>query len=152
MALFGKQFAVTYKPVGIAEAVDGEPPAPQRGDFNLDNILRLVPSDIVAIYLIAKGVTSGPVLGFPWPAFAFWACILVCVLLRMVATTPGAGIVLREVNWTLVGVTAVAFFIWAHAVSDVGPVIESFRGAAAGIIAALFGVVAPRLVPGVPDR
>lgn len=157
MPLFGRQLAVTYRPlvrpeIARTEAVGTtERAETKRGDFSLDNILRLVPSDVVAIYLVAKGLQLSPVGTIPWTGFAFWTCLAVCVLLRVFASKPGEGFSLAGTNWTLVAVTTVAFFVWAHAVSDIGPVFASFGGAAAGFVAALFGVIAPKLVPAVPE-
>jgi hypothetical protein len=148
MALLGRQLIIHHAPVALAQSADA-PGGTKTGDINLDNILKLIPADVVAIYVAAKGLQVAPIAGLAWPALLFWLCLLVCVVLRIMATRPANG---GGVNWILVGVTALAFFVWAHAVSDVGPgpVIAQFYGAAAGVIATLLGLVAPKLVPAEP--
>jgi hypothetical protein len=51
----------------------------------------------------------------------------------------------------LIIVTTLAFFVWAHAVNDVGPVIASFNGSVAGFVAMLLGLFAPLVVPSQPE-
>lgn len=129
----------------------GEPPPGKGGDIDLSNIIKLIPGDVVAIYLAGRTAVAADkiVLGLTWPLFLTLACLLVCLILRYLATrTAPAG-----PNWWLVGVTALAFLIWAHAVYPTapGPIIADFYGSIAGVIAMLFAVVAPKLVPAEPD-
>jgi hypothetical protein len=72
----------------------------------------------------------------------------VCALLRIAASKPVGvpPLSLKGVNWSLLIVTLLAFFVWAHAVSDTGPVIAAFHGPAAGFAAMVLGVVAPLFV------
>lgn len=144
----------TGLPTGRPEsAAAGEPaaPAPKGGDINLANIVKLIPAEIVAIYMAARGVVPDTthVLGLPWPMFLVLVCLVVCVLVRYLATRSAPG----GVNWWLVGVSAVAFFLWAHALypQRPGPVIADFYGSIAGTLAALFGIIAPKFVPAQPD-
>lgn len=124
----------------------GAPPPRKTADINLSNILKLIPADVVAIYLAGKGLKD-VILGIEWPVFLFWLCVLVCVVLRFLATRAAPG----GVNILLIVVTVVAFFVWAHAVNDVGPVIASFHGSAAGFVAMLIGLFAPAVVPAQPE-
>jgi hypothetical protein len=82
--------------------------------------------------------------------FFFILCLLACVILRIVASKSSAGLSLRGVNWALVIVSSIAFFIWAHAVSTPGPVYAPLSGTAGAIVAMVYGVVAPKLVPAEP--
>jgi hypothetical protein len=76
-------------------------------------------------------------------------CMLVCCLLRFLATRDRP----EGANWWLVGVTGFAFLIWAHALYPIapGPIFGDFYGSIAGIVAMLFGVVAPKFVPAEPE-
>lgn len=126
-------------------------PAAKGGDINLANIVKLIPGDVIAIYLAAKGAVldTTTVMGMKWPMFLALLCTLVCCLLRFLATRSRP----EGANWWLVGVTGVAFLIWAHALypSAPGPIISDFFGSIAGIVAMLFGLVAPKLVPAEPE-
>lgn len=132
----------------LQDAGGGDAPAPKKtADINLSNILKLIPADVVAIYLAGKGLVTDPIMGIGWPVLLFWLCVVVCVALRFLATRAAPG----GVNVVLIVVTVVAFFVWAHAVNDVGPVITSFHGSAAGFIAMLIGLFAPAVVPAQPE-
>jgi hypothetical protein len=110
------------------------------GDINLSNILKLIPGDVVAIYLAGKGAPIDP-------ALLFWLCLAVCFVLRCVLTRQAEG----NVNWMFAIVTSAAFFVWAHAVNEsAGPVFADFKGSAAGIVAMLVGLFAPLVVPAKP--
>ena len=152
MALLGKQLTISGDGVALFQTVDGAPNA-GRGAINLDNILKLIPGDIVSLYMtgiglnIASGVPTGshpPVfLGLSWITLCFIICFIACLLLRIIASKPAGSPSLSGVNWGLVIITGIAFFIWAHAVSDTGPVIGGFHGAVAGFIAMIVGLFAP---------
>lgn len=116
----------------------------KNGDVNLSNILKLVPGDVVAIYLAGRGITVPPAIEKAWPMVLCWLCLILCVLLRYLTAKRTDG----KINWALIVVTTVAFFIWAHAVaSEKGPLIDVFYGSLAGFAAMVFGLVAPLLVP-----
>jgi hypothetical protein len=132
----------------LAPAPGGAAPS-GTGEINLSNILKLIPADIVAVYLAGKAVVAPENLywGFHWPFWFCLLCMLACLILRYAATKSAPG----GVNWLLILVSIVAFFIWAHAVSETqGPVIPGFYGGIAGVVAMLFGIVAPVIVPAQP--
>lgn len=131
-------------PVALADDAGGG--GPKNGDISLSNILKLIPGDVVAIYLATKGLTVAPILGVTWPTLLFAVCIITAIGLRWSAASTAAG----GFNWQLLLVTAVAFFFWAHAVSETGPVIAELKGSAAGAVAALLGLFAPKFVPAEP--
>jgi hypothetical protein len=146
MRFLGNGLVIHHTPVAQAQNA-GEGGGTPTGDINLSNILKLIPGDIVAVYLAGKGLVHSDVAGMPWPNFLFWLCLLACLVLRYFLTKRAPG----GVNWILIAVTILAFFIWAHAVNDVGPVIASFNGSAAGIVAMLYGLIAPVAVPSQPE-
>jgi hypothetical protein len=133
----------------------GAPPGSSRAEISLANILLLIPGDIVTIYMTGKGITpdTGDAKGahtfiqLHWVLIAFVTCAIACFLFRLQATKPaGDGASWRDANWSLAFWTTVAFVLWAHAVSSVGPLIPGFAGGYAAFFAGLFGVFAPRLV------
>ena len=149
MALFGKQLTVSARASAGGAAisrVSGVAPQPRpKGEINLDNILKLIPGEVVPIFITGVGI------GVPavpqWRAIVFWVCFIVCGWLRAVASKPaGPTRLLEAVNWRLVFVSLAAFFIWAHAVSIPAPVLGWFPAPAWGFFAMIFGVLAPTLV------
>jgi hypothetical protein len=145
MNFLGNGLVIHHTPVALAQDA-GPGGGTPTGDINLSNILKLVPGDIVAVYLAGKGIVHSDVASIAWPTLLFWLCLLACVLLRFLVTKRAPG----GVNWVLIIVTSVAFFVWAHAVNDVGPVIAGFNGSVAGIVAMLLGLFAPVAVPSQP--
>jgi hypothetical protein len=145
-------YAAAARPEGGAPAGrEGVPAAAPTGDINLTNIVKLIPGDVVAIYLAARGAVTDEqtILGLHWPLFLALACLFVCIVLRILATRNGP----TGINWWLVLVTAFAFVIWVHALAPAkpGPIFSDFYGSIAGIVAMLFGLIAPKLVPAVPE-
>jgi hypothetical protein len=162
MALFGRR--LTVHAAGLAQLQNagdsggGGGGGSPKGDFDLNNILKLIPADIVAAYLTAKDLgralpgDSAPFIQRHWLQIDFWTCLVVCAAFRIVMTAPDGPINWRTgVNWSLVLTTVVAFFIWAHAVGSEAPVIPGFSGSFAGFFAVLLGLFAPRLVKAESD-
>ena len=168
MALFGKRLTLSgheirtdpASRVAEFEADDGNPanPAsvltPGRGDFDLNNVLKLIPGEVVAPFIAAVGLPITDIGGIPWGVVVFVVCLLACVIVRGQATKPvGAPPGLGVVNVPLVLVSAIAFFFWAHAVDERGPIIDRswFHGIPAtmsptviwGFFATVFGIIAP---------
>ena len=141
MALFGKQLTISGQGVAVFQSAGngggGQVTNRGQGTINLDNILKLIPGDVISLYMTGIGLSFGgaalgaqagaaPVpiaFGLTWPTLCFAICLVACLVLRIVASTPDP-FRLSEVNWGLVIVTGLAFFIWAHAVSDRGPVVR----------------------------
>jgi hypothetical protein len=151
----------------LQSTAPGSSNAARTGTINLDSILKLIPGDVISLYIAGSGLaavtvangaaagnTAAPAasdatqLPANWVQIVFWLCFLVCAVVRIVATRPvgETGLSLKGVNWSLLVATLVAFFIWAHAVSAVGPIIPWLHGAVAAFIAMVFGVVAPLFV------
>lgn len=148
MALFGAQLTISARRQGaLQNAAPGETKGP-RGAITLDNALKLIPGDAVSLFIAGSGLQKAVGIG-GWTQICFGVCFLVCALLRMAATLPKGETLwaLKQVNWSLLIVTLVAFFVWAHAVSPTeGPVIAAFHGPAAGFFAMVVGVLAPLFV------
>ncbi len=173
MALFGKQLTLYVgppaQPARVARfEIAGAAPADGQidqaagqtgGKYNFSNILLLIPGEVVAPYIAASGMPIDTIDGLPWRRFVFYVCLATCVLLRGKASQPKGASGLRGVNGWLVIASAIAFFLWAHAVSDKGPIIgrDFFTGlpdsmsptCVWGFLAVIFGLVAPIFVPAV---
>jgi hypothetical protein len=165
VALFGQRLGVSasapaitrfetavakFESVRAAGGPAPTPPTPPNGTINLENILTLIPGEVVPLYIAGSGITVAAADGFPggWRAIVFWICTLVCVVLRSVASKPvNAQGLFAGVNWRLVAVSLLAFFLWAHAVTEHGPLITSLPAAAWGFFAMVLGVLAPLIVP-----
>jgi len=156
MALFGRQLAVSG-PQAPQNIGAGGAAAPSGGEINLDNILKLIPGEVVPLYITGIGLNVTSVYGVGWPPhvfwfgwrpIVFWLCFATCGILRGVASKPvGAVGWFTGVNWRLVLVSLLAFFLWAHAVSTPAPVVDLLPTAAWGFFAMILGVFAPLLVP-----
>jgi hypothetical protein len=86
----------------------------------------------------------------PWgPPAWFLVSLVACVRLRAdasrPATPPAEMTWWNQVNKSAVIVSAIAFLIWAHAVSSV-PIFGWNNQTLAGLVAIVFGAVAPRFV------
>jgi hypothetical protein len=123
-------------------------PAPhQAADIDLNNILKLVPAELVAPFIIGsdKVIQKYGHLGL-----SIWCilCLLCCMILRGQATRPSSSgrKWYQDFNWSVVIVSGIAFLIWAHAVSMSPPLFPFLDQTLAGLVALLFGIVAPRFV------
>ena len=135
--------------VGHAAAADAGAAGGGQADINLENILKLVPAEVVAPYIIGcnkilENHNTAALL--PW----FAVCLLASIAVRAQASRPKQRTNMpwyREVSWPIVAVSAVAFVIWAHAVIAQPPLLSWFDQFWAGLAALLFGAVAPKFVP-----
>ena len=145
-----------------AEATDrpATPAQTNRTDSYLTVLLKLVPAEVVSIYMaIRDSATQHHSLTF-W----FFACLAVCFVLRAQASLPkrdaqhpggnkGAGNPvsrwIRDVQWTSVIVSCIAFLLWAFAIGPDRPVpalpLDQWLASA---LAALLSALAPIIVPG----
>jgi hypothetical protein len=145
MAILGKRLAITPRRVGNLQAAGpGDGDAGKGGALTLDNVLKLIPGDVVPLFIAGQGIST-EISRDQWAQITFWVCFAICGLLRIAASKPkGApALSLKGVNWSLVIITLLAFVIWTHAVSDVGPLVPAFHGPVAGFFAMAFGIVAP---------
>ncbi|HVY14297.1 MAG TPA: hypothetical protein VHB27_03655 [Rhodopila sp.] len=172
MALFGKQLTLysgpPARPARVAQfqldTAGSAGTAAAKGDqadgkYNFNSVLLLIPGEVVAPYITGSGLPIDTIGGYSWKAVVFYVCLLTCILLRGQASKPAGASGLRGVNVRLVIVSAIAFFLWAHAVSDNGPIIgrSVFVGLPAtmspgciwGFFAVIFGLLAPMFVPAV---
>ena len=161
MALFGRQLALSAPPRAPRTATfqaEGDAPPPRNGDINLDNVLRLIPGEVVPLYIAGTGITGVTLGWIDWKVLVFLICLVICAVLRALASQPADARGLGGINWRLVIVTLVAFLLWSHAVTGIGagapqgaasggPLFTSLPNAAWGFFAMAFSILAPKLVP-----
>jgi len=129
----------------------GNPP----GDNYLSALLKLIPAEVVSIYMAIRDSAAQHDAAALW----FVLCLVTCFILRTYSNLPrksGTGLWSRtglwKVQWRGVAVSVVAFFLWAQAIGSVKPLLPMFPPLnleqwLASALAALFGILAPLLVP-----
>lgn len=134
---------------GLKTLADGAPQPKQPdkpADSYLSALLKLVPAEIISIYMpLRDGAQTDKKL-----ALWFFICLAACIIFRAYSNLPQkADSSFKDVQWRSVLVAAVAFFLWAYAIGPEQPVaIPGFSQWLASGIAAVFGLLAPLLVPG----
>jgi hypothetical protein len=75
MALLGKRLRITARVPAVAQNVGATPAGTNTGDINLDNILKLIPGDVVAIYLAGKDAATTEIFNLRWRfSFSSYVC------------------------------------------------------------------------------
>jgi hypothetical protein len=94
---------------GAAPAAAGPGGAlPPNGDPWLTRLVKLVPSEVLAVYLAGKELAKS------W--LGIWAFIcLILVIVARAFTTKGDA---KPVQWASVAVSSASFVIWVYAVGD----------------------------------
>jgi len=142
------------RPLAHLDSVDpdNKPRTPEetnRSDTYLTTLLKLVPAEIVSVYMaIRDSATQHQAL-----ALWFFACLIVCFILRAYASLPktsaGERKGITQVQWIGVIVSCIAFCLWAFSIGSERPVswipLDQWLAAA---LAALLSILAPLLVPG----
>ena len=134
----------------IQEAAAPGAPGKIAGDSYMTALLKLIPTEVVSIYMAIRDSATEHHFLMGW----FFLCLATCILLRSYSSAPATGgSGLRAVQWQSVIVSSVAFVLWAFSIGPDQPVpslhLEQWLAAA---LAALFGVIAPLLVPAEPRR
>jgi len=84
-------------------AVAGPPEGPI--DSWLTRLVKLVPAEIVAVYLAGRPLAAARFEG-TWPV----ACLLLTIIVRAFGTNDGSG-----PQWLSVAISGVSFVIWVYA-------------------------------------
>jgi hypothetical protein len=126
-------------------AATGGPP----GDNYLSALLKLIPAEVVSIYMAIRDSAAQHDSASLW----FILCLIACLILRTYSNLPRKpkGTV-WDTQWRCVAVSVVAFFLWAQAIGSSKPLLPmlpllNLEQWLASALAALFGVLAPLLVP-----
>jgi hypothetical protein len=138
-------------PPAATGTAEGAPKQPAKGDNYLSTLLKLIPAEIVTVYLATKDTAADHHGLTTW----FVLCLVTRIIFRTYSNLPDKpGAAMKDVQWRAVGVSAIAFFLWAFATAEQGkPPIAGLNlepwlaGAAAG----LFGLLAPALVAADPQ-
>jgi hypothetical protein len=122
-------------------------PTPVKEDNYLSALLKLIPAEIISVYMGVRDSADQHHALTIW----FWACLVTCFIFRIYSNQPQkAGAKLADVQWRSVIISTIAFFLWACAMGSTSPV-PGFEPWMASAVAALFGLLAPLLVPGDPQ-
>jgi hypothetical protein len=123
---------------------DEDQPGKRPSDTYYSAILKLIPAEIVAAFLAVQEAAQT----HNRPTLWFFLCLVACILLRAQASRPATSAEpwYKQVQWLSVIAAAIAFVLWAHAVSAKPPWIPSLEQWLAGAGAMLFGAVAPAFV------
>jgi hypothetical protein len=141
--------AVESRRSRLESGPQGVPASDQPGDNYLSALLKLIPAEVVSIYMAIRDSAGQHDSATLW----FILCLVTCLILRTYSNLPrkpGAGI--RDVQWRSVAVSVIAFFLWAQAIGSAKPVLPmvpllNLDQWLASALAALFGILAPLLVP-----
>ncbi|MET4085594.1 hypothetical protein [Bradyrhizobium sp. S3.5.5] len=110
--------------------------------------MKLIPSEMIAAYNAVKESAATHKFVGGW----FLLCLGTCIILRSYSNLPKkVDATVWDVQWRSVAVSAVAFYLWAV---GSGMVTEypwlNMESWLASALAALFGILAPLVVPGAP--
>jgi len=108
------------------DAKKGEGPAPDIGKEYIDRLVKLIPSEVVGLYIAGKGVIQAkfdpaitpPPAGEDW----YWigwtlVCFLAVILSRAWATRdPETG---TPPQWGAVAIAALSFVFWIYTLGDI---------------------------------
>lgn len=132
-----------------AGGADGNSKQPEKGDNYLSALLKLVPAEIITVYLATKDTAA---VHGKLPIW-FVLCLVTCFVFRAYSNLPDKpdATLKKDVQWRAVWVSTIAFFLWAFATAEQGkPPLDGlsfFEPWLAGATASLFGLLAPVLVP-----
>ena len=145
--------AVESKKTGLESGSQAAPAGGPPGDNYLSALLKLIPAEVVSIYMAIRDSAAQHDSAPLW----FILCLITCFILRTYSNLPrkpGSGI--WDVQWRSVAVSVVAFFLWAQAIGSAKALLPmlpllNLDQWLASALAALFGILAPLLVPADPD-
>jgi hypothetical protein len=80
--------------------------SPDSVEHWLERVVKLVPSEVVAVYLAGRGYAA------TWPGIWSTICLALVLIVRIWGTREGRA----GVQWTAVAVSAVSFVIWVYAI------------------------------------
>ncbi len=148
-AVFARLDSTEGSPAAAGVPAHMPPDETNRSDTYLTALLKLIPAEIVSVYMAVRdsAATHGR------PAAWFFLCLGTCFILRIYASLPKtAGFSVRDVQWRGVAVSCVAFLLWAFSIGSDRPVpwipLDPWLASA---IAGLLTLLAPLLVAGDPN-
>jgi hypothetical protein len=126
------------------------------GDTYLTAVLKLVPAEIITLYMAVRDSASAHQSLRLW----FIICAVACLILRGYASLPksakGHTLNFKDPQWIGVVISVVAFYLWAYA-TGAGPEWPSLlkylqpEQWLASAMAGILGILAPLVVPGDPN-
>ena len=132
-------FRIRQRPPSQAAPARQEPPPPSSAKDWMERVLKLIPSEVVAVYLAGKGNLPGT-----WQGGWSYVCLALVLLVRGWGTyEPDKG-----VQWIAVIVSAVSFVIWVYATSGHFFGVPEIPSGAASAAVLVWAVVVPMIYKG----
>jgi hypothetical protein len=114
-----------------AVAADAAPP-PTSGDPYLTRLVKLVPAEVVTLYITFKTMAAGS-------SMHLGGWVVVCFVLVVLARTIGTREPGRKIQWTAAFVAAVSFVLWVYSTGGYFPRL-SLRPGDEPIVSIVIGV------------
>lgn len=127
-------------------------PSQDQAKNYVDRLVKLIPAEIVALYLAGKvqiaahyPTDSRPPAANDQTSVIVWVmwtivCLLALIAVRRWATSDTAGAIPPE--WPAIGLTAVAFLVWIYSLGDVFRMLGLFNSLLASLILLVWTTVA----------
>jgi len=134
------------------EVTDGEKIIKDADEY-LERLLKLIPSDVVGIYLIGRQISDAQ------NATQWWAliCLALVVVIRVIATresnNPSGNNnpkfnFLNEIQWATVFISSFSFIIWVYTLGDYLPGLNFIPSWTASLALLVWTVLVPYLYKG----
>lgn len=138
-----------------SKALGDETTGSKQAKGYVDRLVKLIPGEIVALYLAGKvqiasqyPANTNPSSASDSSAMTAWViwtvvCLGVLVIVRRWATSDKPADVPPE--WPAIGLTAVAFLIWVYSLGDVFALLGIFNSLVASLLVLVWTTVTPIL-------
>jgi hypothetical protein len=134
------------------ESMDGEA-VTKNADEYLDRLLKLIPSDVVGIYLIGRQISDAQ------NATHWWAfiCLALVIVIRIIATRESKNPSknnnqglnsLSGIQWPTVFISSFSFIIWVYTLGDYLPWLNFIPSWTASLALLVWTVLVPYLYKG----
>ena len=134
------------------ESDDGEV-LPVKEDKYLERLLKLIPSDVVGIYIIGRHISNSN------NATHWWAliCLILVIAIRILATRESKRTstksdqnpnVFSNVQWPTVIISTISFIVWIYTLGDSLPWLNFFPSWIASLMLLVWTVLVPYLYKG----
>jgi len=117
-------------------------------DDYLQRLLKLIPSEIVGIYLIGRQTAIAEEANPSWAL----VCLVLVIFFRAWATASERKQrpFYKGIQWQAVVASSLSFVIWVHAMGDMIVGLAFFKPWIASLAVLVWGVVIPRIITGDP--
>lgn len=121
------------------------PSAPEVVKSYFERLVKMIPAEVVGLYLFGVGLIPAKEVG--WKSFWTAFCVLATVLTRMALTSDRPAKVRPQ--WRAVVASAIAFLIWAYSLAaEPFSALNVYRGFAASLFVLAWTFVVPLFYKG----